>query len=308
LNVFGCQIYGLYPEKLLVYTEIMLSYRHAFHAGNHADILKHSILARIVSYLIEKEKPFSYIDTHAGAGIYQLDDEWANITGEALMGIRLLIDKQDIPESLLTYVSLCRKYFSVGHRYPGSPEIVRSLSREKDSLTLMELHSSEIDNLRHFMGGNDRIHIHNRDGYSGLLALTPPDPRRGFCLMDPSYETADDYAKTAEAFLAAHAKWPVGILVLWYPILERRQGELLALKDRFFTSGIQGILAAELLIREKTADEDGGGFGLLGSGMLIVQPPWRLEEDLRTMLPYLAETLGQNGKGSWNLEWISEAP
>jgi len=292
----------------LVYTERMLSYRHAFHAGNHADILKHSILSRILVHLLEKEKPFSYIDTHAGAGIYQLDDEWAKKTGEALKGICSIIERTDIPDLFLPYISLCRKYFSVGHRYPGSPELVRSLSREKDSLTLMELHSTEIKNLRYIMGGNDRIHIHHRDGYSGLMALTPPEPRRGFCLMDPSYETTDDYLKTADTLLAVHGKWPVGTLVLWYPILERRQGELLALKDRFFTSGIKGILAAELLVKEKATDEGGEGFGLIGSGMLIVQPPWHLDAELREMLPWLAQVFGQEEKGGWNLEWISEAP
>ena len=292
----------------LVYTERMLSYRHAFHAGNHADILKHSILSRILVHLLEKEKPFSYIDTHAGAGIYQLDDEWAKKTGEALKGICSIIERTDIPDLFLPYISLSRKYFSVGHRYPGSPELVRSLSREKDSLTLMELHSTEIENLRYIMGGNDRIHIHHRDGYSGLMALTPPEPRRGFCLMDPSYETTDDYLKTADTLLAVHGKWPVGTLVLWYPILERRQGELLALKDRFFTSGIKGILAAELLVKEKATDEGGEGFGLIGSGMLIVQPPWHLDAELREMLPWLAQVFGQEEKGGWNLEWISEAP
>jgi len=286
----------------------MLSYRHAFHAGNHADILKHTILSRIVIHLLEKEKPFSYIDTHAGAGIYNLDDEWAKRTEEAVKGICSIIERTDIPDLLLPYISLCRKFFSVGHRYPGSPELVRVLSRELDTLTLIELHSTEIENLRYIMGGNDRIHIHHRDGYSGLMALTPPKPRRGFCLMDPSYETSDDYIKTTDTLLAVHDKWPVGTLVLWYPILERRKVELLALKDRFFTSGIKGILIAELLIKERIANEDSEGFGLIGSGMLIIQPPWRLAAELQEMLPWLAGALGLEEKGSWNLEWISEVP
>ena len=286
----------------------MLSYRHAFHAGNHADILKHSILARIVTHLLEKGKPFTYIDTHAGAGIYHLDDEWAKKTGEALKGICAIIDRTDIPDLFLPYITQCRNYFSVGHRYPGSPELVRVLSRERDSLTLMELHSTEIENLRYVMGGDERIHIHHRDGYSGLTALAPPDPRRGFCLMDPSYETMDDYAKTADALLAVHDKWSVGTLVLWYPILKRREGELLALKDRFYTSGVKGILVAELLVKDKAVDEESEGFGLIGSGMLIIQPPWRLDAELKEMLPWLAQVLGQDGKESWNLEWISEAP
>ncbi len=297
----------------------MLSYRHAFHAGNHADVLKHAIVSRIVLALLAKEKPFSYLDTHAGAGSYCLDDDWAKKTGEAGKGIERLLDRDDIPPLLAPYIDLCAAFFREGHHYPGSPEVVRSFARAHDKLTLLELHPAEIDNLRVNLAGDARVAIHHRDGYSGVLALSPPEPRRGFALMDPSYETADDYEKTAETLIALHRRWPVGILALWYPIVARREAALAGLKDRFATSGIEGILTAELLVKRQHNAENGpdepvdpddigesaGGFGLLGSGMLIVSPPWKLEEELSSILPWLAERFGENGQGISVLEWLS---
>lgn len=287
----------------------MLSYRHAFHAGNHADVLKHAILSRIVLNLVQKEKPFSYIDTHAGAGIYELDSDWAKKTGEAEKGILSLLDRTDTPELFSPYLEICRDLYRDDHKYPGSPEIVRTLSRNEDHLTLMELHPTEIENLRTNFSGDPRIHIHYRDGYTGLSSLCPPDPRRGFAMLDPSYETVDDYVKTASTMLSVHSRWPVGMLVLWYPLVVRRADEIRAMKDRFSTSDIKGILCAELYIddtlhnSEITHEE----YGLIGSGMLIIQPPWKLENELQEMLPFLAKTLGKDGKGSSNLEWLSES-
>ncbi|HPS45198.1 MAG TPA: 23S rRNA (adenine(2030)-N(6))-methyltransferase RlmJ [Treponemataceae bacterium] len=288
----------------------MLSYRHAFHAGNHADVLKHALLSRIAIGLLAKDKPFSYIDTHAGAGIYSLDDEWAQKTGEAARGIARLLESEDLPPLLAPYRDLCADFFRTGHRYPGSPAIVRSFAREQDQLTLLELHPTEIENLRANLLGDERVHIHHRDGYSGVLALSPPTPRRGFALMDPSYETADDYARTAETMIALHRRWPVGILALWYPIVARRDGELSLLKERFAAAGIPGILTAELRVREEAeAPADGQesteGYGLLGSGMLVINPPWKLEAELSSFLPWLADRFGINGQGRATLEWLN---
>jgi 23S rRNA (adenine2030-N6)-methyltransferase len=276
----------------------MLSYRHAFHAGNHADILKHSILARIIMYLEQKDKPFSYIDTHAGAGIYNLDAEWAQKTGEAERGILTLLNHDDAPDFFSPYMTLCRTYYGDGHRYPGSPEIVRALAREDDRIWLTELHPAEIENLQARMPPDSRVHIQNRDGYAALTALCPPDPRRGLMLMDPSYETVDDYEKPAGSFIALHKRWPAGILALWYPIVARRADELRAMKEGFARSGIPGILVAELFTEAK--DEPDAEWGLSGSGMLIVQPPWKLASELETALPWLAGTMG----GRWNVEWL----
>lgn len=288
----------------------MLSYRHAFHAGNHADVLKHAVLSRIVLHLVQKEKPFSFIDTHAGAGMYELDAEWAKKTGEASGGILSLMNRADIPDLFSPYLEICKDLFADGHKYPGSPEIVRALSRNNDQLTLMELHPAEIEILRSNFPEDPRIHIHYRDGYAGLSSLCPPEPRRGFALIDPSYETASDYVRTAETLIAVHRRWPVGMLVLWYPLLARRAEEIRSMKDRLYTSEIPGILTAELYLDEETSlpfTEEPSGYGLVGSGMLIIQPPWKLLEELETMLPYLARTLGKNGKGRWKTDWLTQS-
>jgi 23S rRNA (adenine2030-N6)-methyltransferase len=285
----------------------MLSYRHAFHAGNHADILKHAILSLIVSHLTKKDKPFSYIDTHAGAGIYALGADWARKTGEAERGIESLLGKTGAPEAIIPYLSLCRTYQANVNRYPGSPELARALSREEDQLTLMELHPTEIENLRANMGKNPRVHIHHRDGFSGLQALCPPEPRRGFALVDPSYETDGDYPNAVNAILEANRKWPVGIFALWYPILERRKGEIATLKERFLSSGISGILTAELRITAPGENPNAEGFGLLGSGMLIVRPPFCLDAELREILPWIARALSPDGEGDYAIEWLTKS-
>lgn len=281
----------------------MLSYRHAFHAGNHADILKHAILSRIVLHFAHKEKPFSYVDTHAGAGLYGLDADWAKKTGEAERGILSIIDRQDIPEGLAPYVQVCRKTYAQGHRYPGSPEIVRCLSREGDQLTLMELHPTEIENLRENLSGDPRVHIHHRDGFAGALALCPPEPRRGFALIDPSYETGDDYEKAAETIIGLNRRWPAGTIALWYPLVGRRAENLLSMMNRIAAAGIPDVLIGEMTVTPHAADDD--GFGLYGSGMLIVRPPWKLKEETDAFLPWLATALGENGAGTGKTEWLS---
>lgn len=285
----------------------MLSYRHAFHAGNHADIFKHSVLSLIVNYITKKPKPFSYIDSHAGAGIYNLESNESKKTGEAINGIEHILSLSDIPKIILPYVEICKGLYENNRTYPGSPEIVRTLSRKEDQLTLMELHSAEIENLKDNMGGDSRIHIHHRDGYVGLNALCPPDPKRGFALIDPSYETVSDYSKTAETIIKINKKWSVGTIILWYPIVPRRISELSALKDRLYTSTIPNILCAELMVHPlpEIIDED-SEWGLAGSGLLIVNPPWKLAEELQEILPWLAQTLGEKEKGSWFVEWLSD--
>lgn len=287
----------------LCYNAEMLSYRHAFHAGNHADILKHATLSQILLYLKKKDKPFSYIDTHAGAGKYDLSDERAEKTGETKEGIGRLYDRTDIPDFFVPYIEMCKKKRDLDGTYPGSPEIAQILCREKDSIILMELHPSEIENLRANMTGDKRIHIHHRDGFAGLAAICPPEPKRGIALVDPSYELADDYARAADALINAHRRWPVGTIVLWYPVVERRRPELAAMKDRLQVSGIPEIATAELIVGES----DDEGFGLAGSGLLMVQPPWGIAERLRESLPWLASAVGKNGEGRSTVEWLAEA-
>ena len=281
----------------------MLSYRHGFHAGNNADALKHGILSRILVRLKDKDKPFSYLESHAGGGVYDLESDWAQKTGEAHGGILALLERDDAPPALEPYLGLCRKYLDNGRRYPGSPAIARDLSREVDQLVLMELHPAEIVRLRATMGG-PRIHVHHRDGYEGLLSLCPPTPRRGLAMIDPSYETDDDWRRAPETLLAVGRRWPVGILTLWYPLIGRRADEIRAMKETIAASGIPGILCAELRGGD-SGGQSGEGFGLEGSGMMVINPPWKLEEDLGEILPWLAKGLFPAKSASWSITCLT---
>ena len=297
----------------------MLSYRHAFHAGNHADILKHSMLMLILQSLQKKDKPYTLIDTHAGAGIYTLDDERAVKTGEAAEGIVRLVRAAetapaDVPEELLPYLKLCGEYEKQG-KYPGSPEIMRNFLRPvagaakggaksvgeprsstaspaQDKLILLELHNTEIDVLRINMKRNadsSRIHIHHRDAYEAMSALVPPEPKRGLLLMDPSYEVDSDYTNVMDSLREAHRRWTSGIICLWYPLLKRRQAETAELKAALADCAAKtpsSFMTAELLVDSEDIET-----GLYGSGMAVINPPWHLDDSMRKTLPYLASVL-----------------
>lgn len=295
----------------------MLSYRHAFHAGNHADILKHSMLMLILQSLQKKDKPYTLIDTHAGAGIYTLDDERAVKTGEAAEGIVRLLRAADaapadVPEELLPYIRLCGEYEKQG-KYPGSPEIMRNFLRPaagsaksgvakgdakstatpaQDKLILLELHNTEIDVLRINMkrtADSSRIHIHHRDAYEAMSALVPPEPKRGLLLMDPSYEVDSDYINVMDSLREAHRRWTSGIICLWYPLLKRRQAETAELKAALADCAAKtpsSFMTAELLVDSEDIET-----GLYGSGMAVINPPWHLDDSMRKTLPYLASVL-----------------
>lgn len=288
----------------------MLSYRHAFHAGNHADILKHSLLTLVLQSLHKKDKPFSLIDTHAGAGIYVLDDERAEKTGETNAGIINLLEKIDnqpnisLPEEIVPYINLCKKYKNQ-NKYPGSPEIMRNYLREKDKIQLIELHNTEIDILRVNMKKNlhdGRLGIHHRNAFDAIKALLPPAPRRGLLLMDPSYEVDSDYENVSEGLKLAHKKWSSGILCLWYPLLKHRNAELAFMKSslrELAASTPTSFLCAELLV-----DSPEKEMGLYGSGMIVINMPWHLDEQMKNILPFLAKNLATNPEifpGDYNL-------
>lgn len=281
----------------------MLSYRHAFHAGNHADVLKHSVLMLILESLHKKDKPFSLIDTHSGGGKYDLGGEWAQKTAEAWTGILRLKEyvsqnqnaSEVLPPLLQKYLDFADEYLSQ-NQYPGSPEIMRRFLRSEDRLFLTELHPNEAEVLRGNMvvhAGHDNIVIQQRDAYQAIKAITPPTPRRGLLLMDPSYEVDSDYENAAKSLVSAHKRWPVGILCLWYPLLKHRRSEtaemLCSLRD---AAGISGAsyLQAELLV-----DSPEKEMGLYGSGMAIINPPWQTEDVLAEALPAMAKILAGTG-------------
>lgn len=268
----------------------MLSYRHAYHAGNQADIFKHFTLFHIVKYLLQKETPLSYLDTHAGAGLYRLDSEASSKTGEAQAGILSLLEAQSkLPlktDSTQSFVGFCKTFLDKTGYYPGSPAIVASLLRSQDKLILMELHNNEIDILKHNLGADNRIHIHHRDGFTGLVALTPPTPRRGLCLLDPSYELPGDYASTAQAVLETARRWPAGILLVWYPVVGRRENQLKAMHHAICTSGLPVL---DICVNSKNNVTE---YGLAGSGILVVRPPWNIHHTLDLGIREILEILG----------------
>ncbi len=309
----------------------MLSYQHAYHAGNHADILKHLTLSLVARYFALKDKPFTYLDSHAGAGLYRIDSEESRTTGEAAAGILSLMDRSDAPEPLGPYLSLCRALRERG-LMPGSGEVVRSFARDTDRLMLMEKHPQEIRALEANMGCHRNVAVHYRDGWDALVSLTPPAIRRGFCLVDPSYEEVAEYPRAADTLNVVRRRWNVGTLCLWYPLVGRRSSHIAAMKTAFGLDGLSGgdletgtlvldspepaVLCAELCVRPPSGGPTAGappagrlpgdapsqGFGLYGSGMIVVRPPWKLAGELFTCLSWLASALEETpGSGSWSL-------
>lgn len=296
----------------------MLSYRHAFHAGNHADLLKHSCLTLILSSLLKKDKAFTVFDTHGGGGLYQLDYQGLVHTGEAEKGILKLLEfakQHPLPASLQTYLELVKKYVTQG-MYPGSPEISKAMMRQQDKLFVAELHNTEIEILRGNLSILDKeknqtpsISIHHESGFSLLKSSLPPLVKRGLILMDPSYETDSDYQQPIQALSQAAKKWETAIIALWYPLLLHRSQQLdnmLCQVSEGFSlacrhNGERKVITAELQIAPAT--EDQAAPRLYGSGMMILNCPYLLEEQLQETLPYLVQALSPT-QGSWEVrEW-----
>lgn len=277
----------------------MLSYRHGYHAGNVGDVLKHAVLALLIESLKKKPAPFAYIETHAGAGRYDLQAAQAEKTGEYKEGIARLWGRADLPEALGPYLSAVAAVNLPGeslHYYPGSPRVARHLLRAQDRMALMELHGSEYPVLKQEFAGDRQVAVHHRDGYEGLKALLPPAEKRGLVLIDPSYEVKTEYAQVAEAVQSAHKRWAGGTIALWYPVLARELTD--AFKERFRTSGLRKILDAELTTRPEDSP------GMRGSGMLILNPPWQLDVALEALLPYLAAVLDPARAGHACVNWL----
>jgi len=277
----------------------MLSYRHAYHAGNHADVLKHLILLQIAQYLGEKPAPFWIIDTHAGAGRYALDSAHASKLAEWRDGVGRLWDASGLPPAAADYLDFVRMLNPDGQlkHYPGSPWLARQLLRESDRLRLYELHSSDGKLLQEcFRGAGRQVSITEGDGFAGLKALLPPPPRRALVLIDPSYETRDDYLNVTKGLQEALKRFPTGTYVLWYPMLLKPESH--QLPDRLKRLGAANWLNATLEVKAAPRD----GFGMYGSGMFIINPPWTLEKTLHETLPPLAALLAQGPGARYTLE------
>ncbi len=277
----------------------MLSYRHSFHAGNFADVLKHLILIKILEYLGKKEKPFCCIDTHAGPGDYALDAEFALKNKEFENGIARLWQRNDLPDSVANYVSVIKKFNSTEslRRYPGSPLIIKQFLRNKDSLVLYELHSTEIQLLNAAVNRDRRIKVFHTDGLKNAVGLLPPKEHRGLVLIDPSYEIKSDYNLVVETLIQMHKRFATGTYALWYPVVERNRNQ--QLEKAIKTSGLKNVQLFELGIKTDTHEH-----GMTASGMIVVNPPWTLASEMQQTLPWLANTLGIDGAGKYRIETL----
>jgi 23S rRNA (adenine2030-N6)-methyltransferase len=277
-----------------------MNYRHAFHAGNFADVFKHAILLALLDALTAKDKPLCYFDTHAGRGRYALDDEEAGKTGEWRDGIGRLFDSPRLSASLRRYVDAIRAFNPDGtlRNYPGSPLLAARALRPDDRLVLCETQQDEAAALRALCRDDRRVHVHQRDGYAALNALLPPLEKRGLVLIDPPFEAQEgEFAAIEAALGSAHARWPNGVYAVWYPIKTRRT---IAPFHRRMANGPFGeVLVAELLARP-----DDSPLRLNGCGMLIANPPWKLDATLAALLPPLRDVLAQSAGASENLRWL----
>ncbi|MBB2929916.1 23S rRNA (adenine(2030)-N(6))-methyltransferase RlmJ [Paraburkholderia silvatlantica] len=277
----------------------MLSYRHAFHAGNHADVLKHAVVVQLLHYLGKKDKAYWYIDTHAGAGAYALREGYATKNAEFDTGIGKLWGRNDLPAVLADYVDEVAALNPDGELrfYPGSPYLAWRLMREQDRMRLFELHSTEIDVLRHrFHDAGRRVLIYAGDGFDGIKALLPPPPRRALVLIDPSFEDKRDYARTITCVEESLKRFANGTYAVWYPQVTRPESQRFPEQLK----RLQNKNWLHLTLSVSNPPED--GFGLYGSGMFILNPPYTLEAAMKEALPWLVKTLGQDTGAQFRIE------
>ena len=276
----------------------MLSYRHAFHAGNHADVLKHLVLIELTRYLGQKDKPFWVVDTHAGAGAYALDSAHASKLAEYREGVGRLWERKDHPPAVADYMALVRRLNPSGGLkvYPGSPFFALWTLREQDRLRLFELHSKDARLLaENFANAGKQVVVSPTDGFAGLKALLPPPPRRGLVLIDPSYEEKQDYDRVVKALKEGLSRFSGGTYALWYPQLTRLEAHELPQRLKRLPAK---WLHVALRVREPAKD----GFGMHGSGMFVINPPWTLHDTLTAVMPYLVSTLGSDSGAGYVLE------
>lgn len=276
----------------------MLSYRHAFHAGNFADVLKHLIHIQLLEHLRKKDKSFCCIDTHAGAGAYLLGSDFALKNREFDNGIAKLWRRDDLPDCVAEYVDLVKHFNGSGRleRYPGSPLITRHLLRKQDRLVLYELHPTEIKLLNAAVSKDKRITVMHADGLTNAPTLLPPFERRGLVLIDPSYEIKTDYRQVTETLIKMSRRFATGTYALWYPVIDRSRNH--ELERALQNSGIKNIQLFELGLRADSHED-----GMTASGMIVINPPWTLMAQMQQTLPWLADVLA-NGTGFFRAQTL----
>ena len=283
----------------------MLSYQHSYHAGNHADILKHFVLSYVMEYLNKKEKPYTFFDTHSASGVFDLLDNKSLKTLEAQNGILKLINQNDLPQQLDVYLNVVKENLK-NNIYFGSPKIEEFFVRQQDTLILSELHPTEFQNLKNnFHKTSKNVQIHNRNGWEMIKALTPPKTKRGAVLIDPSYEQKEDYEIAAKTISFINKKWSNGIILLWYPLLKYRQDDINLMIQSICNNVKENnqnteIVNLQLCIADKDSHteveltenaEVNKIPRLYGSGMLVINAPYLLKENTEPVIKYLESIL-----------------
>ncbi|MBD0415774.1 23S rRNA (adenine(2030)-N(6))-methyltransferase RlmJ [Oryzicola mucosus] len=280
-----------------------MNYRHAYHAGNFADVVKHAVLARIVEYLKLKDKAFRVIDTHAGIGLYDLASEQAGKTGEWKGGIARLLEAK-LPkaaaELLQPYLDAVRAVNADGGllHYPGSPLVVRHLLRPQDRLSAIELHPEDAERLGEVFEGDYQVRVIRLDGWLAPGAHLPPKEKRGLVLIDPPFEKEGEFARLVEAVVKAHRRWPGGTYVLWYPIKDRKA--VAAFRDELASADIPRILDFAFHVRKPSSEPR-----LDGTGLIVINPPFTLENELAVMAPALKQALAEGAGAEWTVSWLA---
>ncbi len=284
----------------------MFSYRHGFHAGNHADVLKHMVLVQVLEHLLQKDKPFWVIDTHAGGGLYDLTSNYATKSGEFEGGIGRVWPLRKAAGTPVAVKALLDQIAALNNGtdlrwYPGSPQLAAQMLRQGDHLRLCELHPTEIGLLRdHFAGVKRGVSIEQVDGFTDLPKVLPPPPRRGLVHIDPPYEMKDDYKKVLQALRAATERFATGTYAIWYPEVARMESQQFGAQLKRLGGSLAKVDWVHATLRVKGAEK--GGLGLYGSGMFIINPPWTLYDRLAEALPWLVETIGLDDYAAYTLE------
>lgn len=280
----------------------MFSYRHAFHAANHADVLKHSVYLHILDYYGTKDTAYTVIDTHSGAGLYDLEGEWAQTKSECEQGLDLVIAAERSPPLITRYLEAVSELNpdGIARYYPGSPWLALTTIRPQDSFHGFELHPTEFPALTQnieqlFPRPNRRVKIYNTDGFQNSLRLLPPISRRGIVMMDPSYEAKTDYKKALNTIESSLKRFAQCCFILWYPLVQRQ--EIKALQRQLEKQTLPW-LHVSLQVKKPAAD----GFGLHGSALFIINPPWTLSAELKTTMPWLKSQLAQDDHASYRLK------
>lgn len=276
----------------------MLSYRHAFHAGNHADVLKHYVLGLVLTHIKQKDKPFWYIDTHAGAGMYSLSEGYAAQNTEFEEGIDKLMNAENLPQSLADFVTQIKNFNVDGlHLYPGSPAIAQVFLSADDKMRLFELHPTDCKLLiENFSGQGKQVKIEMQNGFVGIKGCLPPTPRRAVVLIDPPYEDKQDYLHVVHCIKDSLSRFATGTYMVWYPLLQRPEPEEMI--ENLRQLNVPNWLHVVMSIHAPSNE----GYGMHGSGLFIINPPWTLPNTLAETMPILTQLLALDETADYHIE------